>query len=205
MWEFSLKDRVDYPAVLTTEITNPPTMVAPLEEVDQFVTSVISYDGALSDVYLEWSINQPTFGNAISMSNTMDSTWVSDTPLPGFPEDTKMFFKVFAVGANGDTTETYKFMYYVRFNPDAGITDLKTADFALIFPNPNTGEFTVDLGEMRNDIQITVLSQDGKTVMDEKYANLEKIELDLEIAVGTYFVLINADGLSSVQQVVVEE
>ncbi|MFT6246773.1 MAG: hypothetical protein ACJAXI_003556, partial [Crocinitomicaceae bacterium] len=145
MWEYSLKDRIDYPAVLTTEITTPPSLLVPLEAVDQYVTSVISYDNALSDVYLEWSIDNPTFGNVISMTNTQDSTWMSDAPLPEYPLGTKMFFKVFAVGATGDTTETYKFMYYVRYNPNLGIKDLDENDFALVFPNPNTGEFTLDL------------------------------------------------------------
>jgi hypothetical protein len=48
------------------------------------------------------------------MTNTIDSTWVSDEPLPDYPAGTKIFFKVFAIGESADTTETYKFMYTVR-------------------------------------------------------------------------------------------
>ena len=111
VWEYNTVGRKDYPAIVHTSITSPPTLDKPKKGVDQIVTSRISYDNALSAVYLEWSTGAPTFGNVISMTNTVDSTWKSTAPLPDVPVGTKVFFKVFAVGNNGDTTETYKFMY----------------------------------------------------------------------------------------------
>lgn len=114
MWEYSLLGRNDFPAILTTSITDMPTQIDPKEGVDQFVTSTISYENTLTDVYVEWSINTPSFGNVLSMTNTQDSTWVSNQALPNFPAGTKLFFKVFAVGSNADTSETYKFMYTVE-------------------------------------------------------------------------------------------
>lgn len=113
LWEYSLVGRNDYPSILLTDITNPPTENNPKENMDQHVTSVISYDNTLTSVYVEWSENTPVFGNVIPMTNTQDSTWVSQTALPNFPIGTKLYFKVFAVGDQGDTTETYKFMYTV--------------------------------------------------------------------------------------------
>jgi len=114
LWEYSLIGKNDHPSVLTTAITDMPTDFFPKENVEQFVTSVISYNDVLSNVYLEWSVNNLTFGNIINMSNTQDSTWVSDTNLPNYPIGTKMYFKVIAVGSNNDTSETYKFMYTVK-------------------------------------------------------------------------------------------
>lgn len=111
LWEYNLVGRNDYPAIVHTDITSTPTMDKPKYNVDQLVTSRIAYDNTLSAVYLEWSINTPTFGNLITMTNTVDSTWVSTSPLPNVAVGTKLFFKVFAVGQNNDTTETYKFMY----------------------------------------------------------------------------------------------
>jgi hypothetical protein len=111
LWEYNLVGRKDYPAIVYTTITSPPTKDRPKFSVDQTVTSRISYDNTLTDVYLEWSTGAPTFGNAISMTNTSDSTWKSTSPLPNVAVGTKVFFKVFAVGTNNDTTETYKFMY----------------------------------------------------------------------------------------------
>jgi hypothetical protein len=111
LWEYTLVGRSTYPAILKTDITNPPTESTPKESIDQYVTSLISYDNTLTAVYLEWSTNTIVLGNFISMNNVSDSTWVSSTPLPDVAAGTKMYFKVFAVGSNNDTTETYRFMY----------------------------------------------------------------------------------------------
>ena len=114
LWEYNLVGRKDHPAIVYTTITSPPTLDKPKFNVDQLVTSRISYDNTLSAVYLEWSTGTPTFGNVITMTNTVDSTWMSTSPLPNAAAGTKVFFKVFAVGVNNDTTETYKFMYTQR-------------------------------------------------------------------------------------------
>lgn len=115
MWEYSLVGRNDYPSILKTSITDQPTDELPLENVDQFVTSIVSMENAPTSMFVKWSINTPTFGTTIPMTNTLDSTWLSDTPIPNQVFGTKIYFKVFAV-ANGDTTETYKFMYTIKEN-----------------------------------------------------------------------------------------
>lgn len=114
LWEYSLVGRLDYPAIVRTSITDMPDFSNPKIGVEQYVQAQISYDNTLTQVYVEWSATNPTFGNVITMSNTQDSTWVSDLPLPNLPVGSKLFFKVFAVGANNDTSETYKFMYTVQ-------------------------------------------------------------------------------------------
>lgn len=114
VWEYTLRNRNTYPAILITEITDQPTYETPKEGVDQFVTSKIHYDEAISSAYVKWSTDAPTFENTILMENVSDSTWVTENAIPDYPEGTKIYFKVFAVGADDDTTETYKFMYEVR-------------------------------------------------------------------------------------------
>lgn len=114
LWENSLIGREDYPAILTTEITSMPTLSTPKEGVDQYVTSTVHYDGALTSVYVKWSANNLNFDNTIAMYNVSDSTYKTYEPLPNFPEGTKMYFKVFSEGANNDISETYKFMYEVQ-------------------------------------------------------------------------------------------
>jgi hypothetical protein len=75
---------------------------------------VISYENNLTSVYVKWSTDNPTFDSTIAMTNTIDSTWKTVSPLPDYPAGTKLYFKVYAVGSTVDTTETYKFMYTVR-------------------------------------------------------------------------------------------
>lgn len=114
VWEYSLLGRNDYPSILTTRITDQPTKSLPKVGSLQTITSTLSTTNMTSEVYAEWSLDNPTFGNRIDMSNVSDSTWVSNTPLPDEPAGTKIYFKVFAIGTNNDTTETYKFMYEVK-------------------------------------------------------------------------------------------
>ncbi len=205
MWEYTLKDRIDYPAIMTTAIDNPPTFDEPKEDIDQFVTSKISYAGTLSRVYTEWSINSPTFGNVISMSNISDSTWKTDTHLPNFPEGTKMYFKVMAVGSNGDTTETYKFTYTVRFNQFAGLEDGFAGDKIRMFPNPSSGKFTIDMRQVIQSGKVMILDGQGKAVFEKMISNAQMVECEFEGANGVYFVLIDAEGNSSVRKIVLEQ
>jgi hypothetical protein len=204
MWEYSLKDRKEYPAIMTTEISNPPTLTEPKEDIDQYVTSKISYVGTVAKVYTEWSINAPTFGNVIPMSNTQDSTWKTNIPLPNFPLGTKLFFKVFAIGSAGDTTETYKFVYTVRYNQFASVNEIEKDQFVL-FPNPNTGAFTIDLGEESAEGKVIVMSVDGKKVWSQSYENKKMIQCNLDLKNGAYFVLVESNGKSAVRKIVVKK
>ncbi len=114
LWEYSLVGRNDYPSINTTKISNQPTDDLPKFGIDQFVTSTIDYNGALSNVHVAWSIDNPIFDNTIPMSNTTSNTWVSNSAIPEYPVNTKIYFKVIATGTNNDTSETYKFMYTVK-------------------------------------------------------------------------------------------
>lgn len=114
LWEYSLAGRNDFPSILTTKITDQPTNEFPKFGFDQIVTSTIEYDDTLTDVHVAWSIGNPVFDNTISMSNTTGNIWVSNTAIPEFPMNTKIYFKVLATGSNNDTSETYKFMYTVK-------------------------------------------------------------------------------------------
>ncbi len=114
LWEYNLKDRADFPAILTTDISQSPTYTTPKEGVDQWVTSTISFGGNLSSVFVKWSVNDIELDSSIVMQLLADSTWESKQPLPNAKFGDKVYFKVFAVGNNQDTTETYRYMYEVR-------------------------------------------------------------------------------------------
>lgn len=114
VWEYTLKDRVNYPAIVSTRINNMPADDLPKEGVDQFVTSKISYAGKLSKVYVKWSINSLKFDSTILMTNSKDSTWKSNNSLPKTKAGDKVYFKVYAISISGELTETYKFMYEIK-------------------------------------------------------------------------------------------
>jgi hypothetical protein len=174
-----------------------------MEDVDQYITSKISYVGGLSSVFVKWSINSPILDHTIPMNNTVDSTWKSTAPIPDFPLGTRVFFKVFAVGSAGDTSETYRFAYDVRFNPNLGIEEM-TKDPVIVFPNPNTGKFAIELGKKMEEVNVSVLSLDGKKVWESNYSNKSKINCDLDLKKGNYFVVIQSDQLNAVKTIIIE-
>jgi len=116
LWEFSLDGRESFPVILTTEISNQPTDTQPKVNIDQFVTSTISYDGEISNAYIQWSEGISSVVNTIPMTNTSGITWVTDSSIPNQAEGAKVYFKVFAEGDNNDITETYRYMYEVKAN-----------------------------------------------------------------------------------------
>jgi GEVED domain/Secretion system C-terminal sorting domain len=114
LWEHTLVGRDNFPAIVNTKITDAPTFTEPKETLNQFVTSSIHYNGALSSVYTMWSFDSMSFANILPMTNISDSTYKTNAPLPNTPAGNKVFFKVVAVGSAGDTSITYKFQYTIR-------------------------------------------------------------------------------------------
>ncbi len=159
LWEVSLLGRSTYPSINLTSITDQPTETAPKANLDQYVTSVIEYAGTLSNVYLEWSQNSNALGNQITMSNTTGNTWVSDTPIPNQVAGTKIYFKVFAEGASGDNSETYRFMYTVQ----AGSLPIELTKFTAQAVDNRMVELDWrTASEMNNDYFSIQRSMDGK-------------------------------------------
>jgi hypothetical protein len=115
LWEYSLAGRNDFPAVLHTSITSTVSLDAPKTSVAQYVSSQITYSGALTSIFVRWAKNAPNFNNTNVIPMTLVAgVWTSNSPLPDDTAGTKIFFKVYAVGSNSDTSETYNFMYTLK-------------------------------------------------------------------------------------------
>ena len=115
LWECKLQNKQDYPSIIKTSISNQPTETTPKEGVDQFITSTIISNSDLSNVYVQWSAG--LFENGlIQMVNQSQDEWVSEEPIPNYPEGSKIYFKVFAETIDSLVTETFTFMYEVKAN-----------------------------------------------------------------------------------------
>jgi len=202
LWEYKLVDRVDYPAITVTEISEFPMKVSPSPLVDQYVTSRISYGEDLSEVYVLWSDSVPSFDNRIDMSNSMDSTWVTDEFIPHQPAYTDVYFKVVAIGENQDTTETYRFHYVSRQNPPEvpdttiGIMESNFESPILVYPNPSNGMFSIDLGRWYDHVQTVVHNIEGKQIYSEKTEG-QQIEVQLDQSPGMYFLTVTSPAKSN--------
>ena len=85
LWECKLANKQNHPSVVKTSISNQPTETTPKEGVDQYVSSTIISNSDLSNVYIQWSAG--LFENGIiQMVNQSQDEWVSEAPIPNYPE-----------------------------------------------------------------------------------------------------------------------
>lgn len=62
-----------------------------------------------------------------------------------------------------------------------------------IFPNPTNGNFTIDLGETYQDVQIEIYSLDGKMVANQTVNNQQQINAKIDAIAGLYQVKITTE------------
>ncbi|MDA9262085.1 T9SS type A sorting domain-containing protein, partial [Flavobacteriales bacterium] len=204
LWEYHLVGRQNYPAITQTWLNDKPTDVAPKEGWLEHVTSRISYSGTLTSVYTKYSVGTPIFNNHMTMRNSIDSTYTTNSPIPVYPVGTKIFFKVFAVGSNGDTTETYKFQYTVRFNPSASIKIKKEEKLLVkVFPNPTDGQVKIQFDKIISDGTLTLFDELGKMILNQKINGIKSVDLNItECSSGLYYVLIQTGEKRTIERLI---
>jgi hypothetical protein len=64
----------------------------------------------------------------------------------------------------------------------------------LIHPNPTTGNITIDLGELRQDVKAILINSLGQILLTQNYTSTAYINLDLDYPKGIYFLQIANEG-----------
>ena len=62
-----------------------------------------------------------------------------------------------------------------------------------IFPNPTNGDFTIDLGDFYQDIQLEIYSFDGKMIANQSFKNQQQINTTIEAISGLYQIKIKTE------------
>ena len=63
-----------------------------------------------------------------------------------------------------------------------------------IFPNPTTGNFTINLGETKHNLNLNFTNSLGQVVLSENYSSTNFINLKIDAPTGIYFLQIESDG-----------
>ena len=86
-----------------------------------------------------------------------------------------------------------------------GLNDNILESKLAIYPNPNTGKFTIELNDIvSNKINIQVFNYAGAVVRDFQEAQNATYQIDLsELSVGIYFVHVNVDNQSISKKVII--
>lgn len=63
-----------------------------------------------------------------------------------------------------------------------------------IYPNPTTGNITIDLGEHKHDIKATLLNNLGQVIFTKNYTSSSSIYLEINAPSGVYFLQLESEG-----------
>ncbi len=75
------------------------------------------------------------------------------------------------------------------------------SDFSL-YPNPNDGQFFIDLKSEYQNVEVTVKDIAGRIITRNQHSSVSAIPMKIDVSTGIYFVKIQADGVSDVFKVI---
>ena len=83
------------------------------------------------------------------------------------------------------------------------IIENEFGDELLIYPNPTGGEFTIDLGKIYHNVEITILDASGRTVLEKNMDSAMMIPLEIQEPSGEYFITITTEeGVSGQMSII---
>jgi hypothetical protein len=85
-----------------------------------------------------------------------------------------------------------------------GVRDNDFASVVSVYPNPNAGVVTVDLGGDYTNILITITDVNGRVVYTAEAHHQNLLNIDTDMASGVYFLNIMADGNNAVKRLIRE-
>ncbi len=73
-----------------------------------------------------------------------------------------------------------------------------------LFPNPTTGKFWLDLGAVHTDISIQIMNAVGQVVLVENYNGMQRMEFDVDLPNGIYFLEVKSGDKLAVMKFIKE-
>jgi hypothetical protein len=97
---------------------------------------------------------------------------------------------------------------HVRVLSVNGITNSvienKSSETLVVYPNPTTGHFSIDLGSHSNNATLSITNVLGKVIYSTKIAQAKILHLKLDEPAGVYIVTIQSDNKKVVGQIILE-
>ena len=85
---------------------------------------------------------------------------------------------------------------------DLGVVNAMSALVA-VYPNPTTGEFTVDLKGVEGETRIVVYASDGREILETAAFGSDKAIISMNVEDGVYFVHMENAEFTGVSTIVV--
>ncbi|MBN4082094.1 T9SS type A sorting domain-containing protein [bacterium AH-315-B15] len=71
-----------------------------------------------------------------------------------------------------------------------------------VYPNPSRGEFVISLGSELENVEVDIINVAGKVVWSKRYAKIQTIPIDLQVADGIYFIQLSSNNKSSTTKLI---
>lgn len=78
-------------------------------------------------------------------------------------------------------------------NPSASVFEIDESDVN-VYPNPTTGNLTIDLGALKGEVELTLRNSLGQIILSDYYNSSKIIHLDLDMSSGLYILQLENNG-----------
>ncbi|MFK7785401.1 MAG: T9SS type A sorting domain-containing protein, partial [Crocinitomicaceae bacterium] len=176
-----------------------------------YSTTLLSQGGCDSTVNLDLTIstvNANVFqtDNILTSSNANGGTyeWINCTTGAPIVGETG---QEFIATTNGD------YAVVITLNGCSDTSNCVTVDNASIdkqflesislYPNPTDGKFTIDFGEFKDVVSITLRDTRGRLLQTNEYQNVESLDMTIEYPTGVYFIELTSNEQNAVLRVLI--
>ena len=85
-----------------------------------------------------------------------------------------------------------------------GIGDNIMDDVFVIYPNPNTGTFSITFDVKQPTVKIRLISIDGKQILLDNRRDVKSLDYKINVAPGKYFILIETNDGERIKEIIIQ-
>lgn len=86
-----------------------------------------------------------------------------------------------------------------------GINEMALNAHIILYPNPNSGDFTIFAEGIENNARLTIYSIDGKIILSEAINNAAQKNITLNVESGVYFIQISSANKISTHKLIIQK
>ena len=126
--------------------------------------------------------------------------------LKGKVRNLDILNSTFTIQVNSSSIAAYYFIDDVSVieDPSASVNNLVLGKDLTVYPNPTSGNFSIDLVETYNATTITITDLNGKLIQSKTYNKSQFLNMKLEQPAGIYLLNIETEAKKAIIKLIKE-